>query len=60
MRIIDRIALNRLLNIITSFILEIIKIFANHADTDKNIIDNKRRKIFPLFRKSNTKESTHD
>lgn len=53
MNILDRIALNRLIKIITNFILAILKIFAP-KDTIDNIVpsppETKRRK-FPWIRK---------
>lgn len=49
MRILDQIALNRLISIILNFIIGILKIFAPNS---VNTIDikPKRKKIFPLIR----------
>jgi hypothetical protein len=49
MKILDQIALNRLISIITNFVLGILKIFAPKCidDIDPNIIKPKKKKIFP-------------
>lgn len=44
MKLIDKIALNRLLSIISSFILSLVKIFANRPDTQPKP---KRKRILP-------------
>jgi hypothetical protein len=48
MRLVDKIALNRLIAIITNFILTLVKIFAP-KDTEPNvpIVKPKRKKILP-------------
>lgn len=47
MRILDQIALNRLISIIINFILNILKIFAPKAVDNIDIPKPKRKKIFP-------------
>lgn len=47
MKILDKIALNRLISIITNFILGLIKIFAPQSLEDINVPKPKRKKIFP-------------
>jgi hypothetical protein len=47
MRIIDKIALNRLISIITNFILGLIKIFSPKAIDDIELPKPKRKKILP-------------
>jgi hypothetical protein len=47
MKILDRIALNRLISIITNFILGLIKIFAPKSVEDIEIPKPKRKKILP-------------
>lgn len=47
MRIIDKITLNRLISIITNFILGLIKIFAPKAADDIEVPKPKRKKILP-------------
>jgi hypothetical protein len=47
MKIIDKIVLNRLISIITNFILGLIKIFAPRAADDIEIPTPKRKKILP-------------
>ncbi len=49
MKILDQIALNRLISIITNFVLGILKIFAPKCidNIDPNIIKPKKKKIFP-------------
>lgn len=49
MKILDQIALNRLISIITNFLLGILKIFAPKCidDIDTTIIKPKKKKIFP-------------
>lgn len=45
MKILDKIALNRLIAIITNFILSIIKLFAPHTDIDSDTITPKRKTL---------------
>lgn len=53
MRIIDQIAINRLISIITNFILGLIKIFAPKSVDDIDIPSKpKRKKIFPWRNKN--------
>lgn len=52
MKLLDRIALNRLIQTIVNLILNIVKILAKDKDIEEPITPNKRRK-FPLFRKKN-------
>lgn len=47
MRLLDKIALNRLISIITSFILSLLKIFAPKVVDDIEIPKPKRKKILP-------------
>ena len=47
MRLLDKIALNRLISIVTNFILGLIKIFAPKAIDDINLPKPKRKKILP-------------
>lgn len=47
MKILDKIAMNRLISIITNFILGIIKIFAPKSLDEIEIPKPKRKKIFP-------------
>jgi hypothetical protein len=47
MKILDQIVLNRLISIITNFILGLIKIFAPKAVDDINLPKPKRKKILP-------------
>ncbi len=47
MRLLDKIALNRLISIITSFVLGLLKIFAPKAVDDIEIPKPKRKKIRP-------------
>jgi hypothetical protein len=47
MKILDQIALNRLISIITNFILGLLKIFAPKSVEDIEIPKPKRPKIFP-------------
>jgi hypothetical protein len=47
MRLLDQIALNRLISIITNFILGLIKIFAPKSVEDIEIPKPKRKKILP-------------
>lgn len=53
MRVIDKIALNRLVAIIANFILSIIKIFAPKAVEDIEVpeVTPERKRIFPIFRR---------
>lgn len=55
MKLLDRIALNRLINIIVNFILEVLKIFAPKKDGDEviDIPEEKRKPILPWRRKKN-------
>lgn len=52
MKIIDKIALNRLISIITNFILGLLKIFAPKSIEDVEIPKPKRKKIFPWRNKN--------
>ena len=47
MRLLDQIALNRLISIITNFILGILKIFAPKSIDDIEVPKPKRKKILP-------------
>jgi hypothetical protein len=47
MNILDKIALNRLISIITNFILGLLKIFAPKSLDDINVPKPKRKKILP-------------
>ena len=47
MRLLDKIALNRLISIITNFVLALIKIFAPKAVDDIEVPKPKRKKILP-------------
>lgn len=47
MRIIDRIALNRLIVIMTSFIIKLFQIFGPKTIDDIDIVKPKRKKILP-------------
>jgi len=47
MRLIDKIALNRLISIITNFILGLLKIFAPKSVEDIELPKPKRKKILP-------------
>jgi hypothetical protein len=50
MRLIDKIALNRLISIITNFILGLLKIFAPKSVEDIELPKPKRKKILPWRR----------
>lgn len=52
MKILDRIVLNRLISIITSFILGLIKIFAPKSIDDIELPKPKRKKILPWRNKN--------
>lgn len=60
MRVIDKIALNRLVAIIANFILSIIKIFAPKAVEDIEVpeVTPERKKIFPIFRRKKKNEKS--
>lgn len=47
MKLLDQIALNRLISIITNFILGLLKIFAPKSIDEINIPKPKRKKILP-------------
>jgi hypothetical protein len=47
MKIIDRIALNRLIIIMTSFIIKLFQIFAPKTIDDIDVVKPKRKKILP-------------
>jgi hypothetical protein len=47
MRLLDKIALNRLISIITNFILGLLKIFAPKTIDDIEVPKPKRKKILP-------------
>lgn len=47
MKLLDKIALNRLISIITNFLLALIKIFAPKAVDNIEVPKPKRKKIFP-------------
>lgn len=53
MRVIDKIALNRLISILTNFILGLLKIFAPKSVDDIDILKPKRKKILPWRRHDN-------
>lgn len=52
MNIIDKIALNRLISIITNFILGLLKIFAPKSIDDIELPKPRRRKILPWRNKN--------
>jgi len=52
MRIINQIAINKLISIITNFILGLIKIFAPKAVEDIDVPNSKRKKILPWRNKN--------
>jgi len=58
MRILDKIAFNRLIAIIANFILSIIKIFASKAVENIEVpeVTPERKKIFPIFRRKKKNE----
>lgn len=57
MKLIDKIALNRLIGTIANFILSLVKIFAPKAVEDIEVpVKPDRRKIFPIFRKKKQNE----
>ena len=58
MRILDKIAFNRLIAIIANFILSIIKIFATKAVENIEVpeVTPERKKIFPIFRRKKKNE----
>lgn len=60
MRVIDKIALNRLVAIIANFILSIIKIFAPKTVEDIEVpeVTPERKKIFPIFRRKKKNEKS--
>lgn len=60
MRVIDKIAFNRLVAIIANFILSIIKIFAPKAVEDIEVpeVTPDRRRIFPIFRRKKKDEES--
>jgi hypothetical protein len=53
MRLIDRIALDRIVNTIVDLILKIVKMFAPKSDGETNPkpVSPKRKKLFPNLRK---------
>ena len=61
MRVIDKIALNRLVAIIANFILSVIKIFAPKAVDDIEVpeVTPERRRIFPIFRRKKKNEESN-
>lgn len=59
MKFLDRLALNRLISILTSFILSLIKIFSHHKDSI-NIPDLTNNKPFPWLRKKINKVIKND
>ena len=60
MRLIDKIALNRLIAIIANFILGIIRIFAPKAVEDIEVpeVIPGRKKIFPIFKRKKKDEKS--
>ena len=58
MRVLDKIAFNRLIAIIANFILSVIKIFAPKAVEDIEVpeVTPERKKIFPIFRRKKKNE----
>lgn len=52
MKILDKIALNRLINIITNFILQLLKLFAPKSVEDINLPKPNRKKILPWRNKN--------
>lgn len=58
MKILDKIALNRLIAIIADFILQLIKIVSPKSVEDVEIdIKPDKRKIFPIFRRKKKDEN---
>lgn len=51
MRLLDKIVLNRLISIITNFILGIIKIFAPNSVEDIELPDTEKKRWKPRWRK---------
>jgi len=58
MKFLDKIALNRLLAIITSFILSLIKLFDKNIDSDTDSPTTKRKSI--IDRLKNLKNKKHE
>lgn len=60
MKILDKMAFNRLVAIIANFVLSVIKIFAPKAVEDIEVPDitPERRKIFPIFRRKKKDEES--
>jgi hypothetical protein len=58
MRVLDKIAFNRLIAIIANFILSVIKIFAPKAVENIEVpeVTPERKKIFPIFRRKKKNE----
>jgi hypothetical protein len=58
MRIVDKIALNRMLAIIADFILKLIKIVSPKSVEDIEVdVKPDRRRIFPIFRRKKKDEN---
>lgn len=51
MNIIDKIALNRLIKILTNFIITIVKLFNKEIDKPDSIIPDEKKPKFPWIRK---------
>jgi hypothetical protein len=59
MRIVDKIALNRMLAIIADFILKLIKIVSPKSVEDIEVdVKPDRRRIFPIFRRKKKDENS--
>jgi len=59
MRIVDKIALNRMLAIIADFILKLIKIVSPKSVEDIEVdVKPDRRRIFPIFKRKNKDENS--
>lgn len=59
MKILDKIALNRLIAIIADFILKIIKIVSPKSVEDVEVdIEPERKKIFPIFKRKKKDENS--
>ena len=61
MKILDKMAFNRLVAIIANFVLNVIKLFAPKAVEDIEVpeVSPERRKIFPIFRRKKKDENSN-
>jgi len=61
MKILDKMAFNRLVAIIANFVLNVIKLFAPKAVEDIEVpeVTPDRRKIFPIFRRKKKDENSN-